>query len=158
MSQNKSGLNPSSKKYKELKEAFDFFDKNNSGSIDPKEINTVLNQLGTKSTETEISDMMTSIDKNNDNAVSFDEFCVMIKASSKFELKQDAQDEIREQFKLFDLDGNGSISPDELKKVMATMGEKISDEEIDDLLAKYDLNKNGFIEYNEFVKYMCDEV
>ena len=153
----KSALNTSSTKYKELKEAFDFFDKDGSGSIDAKEISTVLNQLGHKSTAVELGDMMTSIDKNQDNSVSFDEFCVLIKASSKFELKQNDQDDLKEQFRLFDLDGNGSISPDELKKVMATMGEKISDAEIDELLQKYDLNKNGAIEYHEFVKYMLDE-
>ena len=140
-----------------MKTAFDFFDKNGSGKIEAQEINNLLNKLGKESTKSEVNDLLSSIDKNQDNAVDFDEFCVMIKASSKYSIQQNEQEELREQFRLFDLDGNGSISPDELKKVMSTMGEKITDADIDELLGKYDLNKNGMIEYNEFVKYMLDE-
>jgi len=49
------------------------------------------------------------------------------------------------------------ITPDELKKVMISMGEMISKEEIDEMLNKWDLNKNGVIEYDEFVKAMMEE-
>ena len=134
----KGSLNPNSSKYKEMKEAFDFFDKNNSGVIEAKEINGLLNQLGKGSSQTEVADLMSSIDKDQDNAVSFDEFCVMVKANSRHEINQTEQELLREEFRVFDLDGNGSISPSELKKVMSTMGEKITDAEIEGLLDKYD--------------------
>ena len=157
MSGRKSSLNPNSAKYRELKEAFDFFDKNNSGVIEAKEINALLGNLGKGSSQTEVADLMSSIDKDQDNAVSFDEFCVMVKATSRHEINQTEQEQLREQFRVFDLNGDGIISPSELKKVMSMMGEKITDADIDGLLNKYDLNKNGVIEYNEFVKYMLDE-
>ena len=157
MSGRKSSLNPNSAKYRELKEAFDFFDKNNSGVIEAKEINALLGNLGKGSSQTEVADLMSSIDKDQDNAVSFDEFCVMVKATSRHEINQTEQEQLREQFRVFDLNGDGIISPSELKKVMSMMGEKITDADIDGLLNKYDQNKNGVIEYNEFVKYMLDE-
>ena len=40
---------------------------------------------------------------------------------------------------------------------MSSMGEMISDEEINEMLDKWDLNKNGVIEYDEFVKAMLEE-
>ena len=138
MSDRKSSLNPNSAKYRELKEAFDFFDKNNSGVIEAKEINALLGNLGKGSSQTEVADLMSSIDKDQDNAVSFDEFCVMVKATSRHEINQTEQEQLREQFRVFDLNGDGIISPSELKKVMSMMGEKITDADIDGLLNKYD--------------------
>ena len=40
---------------------------------------------------------------------------------------------------------------------MGSMGEVISNEEINEMLEKWDLNKNGVIEYDEFVKAMLEE-
>ena len=40
---------------------------------------------------------------------------------------------------------------------MSGMGEIISDEEINEMLDKWDLNKNGVIEYHEFVQAMLEE-
>ena len=46
----------------EFKEAFSFFDKNNTGKITTKELGTVLKSLGQNPTEMELNDMITEID------------------------------------------------------------------------------------------------
>ena len=40
---------------------------------------------------------------------------------------------------------------------MSQMGEQISETELQELINKWDLNKNGVIEYNEFVQAMLEE-
>ena len=42
----------------------------------------------------------------------------------------DTEEEIKEAFKVFDKDGNGFISAAELRHVMTSLGEKLSDEEV----------------------------
>jgi len=42
----------------------------------------------------------------------------------------DSEEEILEAFKVFDRDGNGFITPDELKHVMTNLGEKLTEEEM----------------------------
>ena len=61
---------------------------------------------------------------------------------------------MKEAFNLFDKDKSGFIDAKELKSVMNTLGEKLSDEEISAMIKAADLDGNGTIEYEEFVKMM----
>jgi len=95
-------LNPGSKKYIELKEAFDFFDKDHSNSIDISEIQQALSSIGRNPSEEEVKDIMSSCDKNSDNIISFEEFVYLIGDKSKFNVNQSVEDEMKEQFRAFD--------------------------------------------------------
>ena len=59
--------------------------------------------------------------------IDFPEFLEMM--SSKMS-KESQEEELREAFKVFDQDGNGSISAAELKNVMRQLGEKLTNEQI----------------------------
>ena len=61
---------------------------------------------------------------------------------------------IREAFALFDTDGDGSISVKELGKVIRSLGQNPTDTEIMSIISKADLNRNGTIEFDEFVVMM----
>ncbi len=67
----------------------------------------------------------------------------------------DSEEEIREAFKVFDKDGNGFISANELRHVMTNLGEKLTDEEVDEMIREADLDGDGQINYEEFVKMVC---
>ena len=64
----------------------------------------------------------------------------------------DSEEEIREAFKVFDKDGNGYISAAELRHVMTNLGEKLTDFEVDDMIREADVDGDGQINYEEFVK------
>lgn len=49
----------------------------------------------------------------------------------------DSEEEIIEAFKVFDKDGNGFISAAELRHVMTNLGEKLTDEEIDEMVISF---------------------
>ena len=55
---------------------------------------------------------------------------------------------------MFDKDGNGLISRDELRDVMTQLGEKMSEDDIDEMIEDADKNGDGMINYEEFVAYM----
>ena len=59
----------------------------------------------------------------------------------------DQESEIREAFRIFDKDGNGFISAAELRHVMTSLGEKLTDEEVDEMIRETDINRDGQIEY-----------
>ena len=48
----------------------------------------------------------------------------------------DSEEEIREAFKVFDRDNNGFISPAELRHVLAAIGKKLTDDEVDEMLVE----------------------
>lgn len=64
----------------------------------------------------------------------------------------DSEEEILEAFKVFDKDGNGFISAAELRHVMTNLGEKLTDEEVDEMIREADVDGDGQINYEEFVK------
>ena len=63
----------------------------------------------------------------------------------------DVQDGLKQAFRVFDLDGDGFITRDELRIVMKKMGEGLTNAELDKILATADIDHDGKINYNEFV-------
>ena len=55
---------------------------------------------------------------------------------------------------MFDKDGNGKISSEELKIVMQNLGERLTDEEINEMIREADNDGDGEGDYEEFVKMM----
>ena len=59
----------------------------------------------------------------------------------------DTEDEMREAFRVFDKDGDGYISAAELRHVMANLGEKLTDQEVDEMISEADLDGDGRVDY-----------
>jgi Ca2+-binding EF-hand superfamily protein len=58
----------------------------------------------------------------------------------------DFEEEMRAAFQVFDRDGSGTISAEELRNVMKSLGEALSDDEIDEMLKEADADGNGTID------------
>lgn len=63
----------------------------------------------------------------------------------------DNEDELRQAFKAFDRDGNGLITSAELRHVMTNLGEKLTDEECDEMIKEADLDGDGMVNYEGIV-------
>ena len=138
----------------EFKEAFSLFDKDGDGTITTKELDTVMRSLGQNPTEAELQEMINEVDANGNGTIDFPEFLVMMERKMK---DTDSEEEIKEAFRVFDKDGNGFISAAELKHVMTNLGEILSDAEIDTMIAEADLDVDGQVNYEEFVKMMTSK-
>lgn len=64
----------------------------------------------------------------------------------------DSEEEIREAFRVFDKDGNGFISAAELRHVMTNLGEKLTDEEVDEMIREADIDGDGQVNYEGNIK------
>ncbi|KAL2218224.1 calmodulin-like protein [Thermoascus aurantiacus ATCC 26904] len=138
----------------EFKEAFSLFDKDGDGQITTKELGTVMRSLGQNPSESELQDMINEVDADNNGTIDFPEFLTMMARKMK---DTDSEEEIREAFKVFDRDNNGFISAAELRHVMTSIGEKLTDEEVDEMIREADQDGDGRIDYNEFVQLMMQK-
>ncbi|EPZ33241.1 EF-hand [Rozella allomycis CSF55] len=138
----------------EFKEAFSLFDKDGDGTITTKELGTVMLSLGQNPTEAELQDMINEVDADGNGTIDFPEFLTMMARKMK---DTDSEEEIKEAFKVFDKDGNGFISAAELRHVMTNLGEKLTDEEVDEMIREADVDGDGQINYEEFVKMMLSK-
>lgn len=58
----------------------------------------------------------------------------------------DTEEELREMFKVFDMDGNGFISAEEFKWTMMNLGQQATEEEVEEIIRTADLNGDGQID------------
>ncbi|CAL9774530.1 unnamed protein product [Musa acuminata subsp. burmannicoides] len=150
----------------EFKEAFSLFDKDGDGQIHllplclsmilvccitTKELGTVMRSLGQNPTEAELQDMINEVDADGNGTIDFPEFLNLMARKMK---DTDSEEELREAFRVFDKDQNGFISAAELRHVMTNLGEKLTDEEVDEMIREADVDGDGQINYDEFVKVM----
>jgi len=135
----------------EFKEAFSLFDKDGDGSITTKELGTVMRSLGQNPTEAELQDMINEVDADGNGTIDFPEFLNLMARKMK---DTDSEEELKEAFRVFDKDQNGFISAAELRHVMTNLGEKLTDDEVDEMIREADVDGDGQINYEEFVKMM----
>nr|XP_022330789.1 calmodulin-like [Crassostrea virginica] len=138
--------------YQEYREAFNLFDKDGDGSITTSELGVVMRSLGQEPTVRELENMIKEIDEDGNGAIDFDEFLHMM--AKKHAECYDPEEELKEAFQVFDKDGNGYISKEELHQVMNNLGEKLTDEEIADMIKEADADGDGQVNYREFVSMM----
>eukprot|EP01052_Picozoa_sp_SAG31_P008770 SAG31_NODE_449_length_15539_cov_21.936658_7_plen_102_part_00 len=64
----------------EIREAFDLFDTDGSGTIDAKELKVAMRALGFEPKKEEVKKMIADIDKDNSGTIDFNEFLDMMTA------------------------------------------------------------------------------
>lgn len=129
------------------------FDINGDGTVTLKELKGVMRALGQNHSDTELSEMIKSVDENGDNEIDFTEFLVLMK-SRIGDTNLDPDKEFRDAFKVFDIDGSGSISLSELRKLMEKLGQNLSEAEIRDMMVEVDTDGDGEISFDEFKTMM----
>lgn len=136
----------------EYQDAFSALDTDHDGFIASSQLGQILRAIGENPTDAEVQDMINEIDFDGNGSIEFPEFLRMMakKVSDLY-----AEDEIREAFQFFDRDGNGFITRHELKSVMMNLGEKLTDQECDQLVEEADLDGDGVINYEEFYYLMA---
>ncbi|OAQ60462.1 EF-hand domain-containing protein [Pochonia chlamydosporia 170] len=135
----------------EIKKAFSFFDKDGDGKITTEELGTVMRSLGLNPSESELKDMINEVDADNSGTVEFPDFLAMMgrKTSDK-----DFEEETCEAFKVLDRDNDGFISAAELRRAMSSIGEKLTDDEVDEIIRVADQDGDSRISYGEFVQLL----
>jgi calmodulin len=155
----------------ELREAFALFDKDNDGCITSKELHTVMHGLRLQITEQEIADIINNVDVDGSGTVDFNEFLRMMsrshchvsrtgsgnKAADHAQRSAEEVEEMRQAFRVFDIDGNGLIDAHELKLTMLTLGENLSDRDVKQMIKLADRNGDGKIDYEEFIAMMYNK-
>ncbi|CAH9104975.1 unnamed protein product [Cuscuta europaea] len=138
----------------QLKKTFSSFNKDASdGCITLEELSGVIRVKGD-----ELRDMINEVDASSATAfIDFIQFLNLI--ASKFKaaaLSKDlhVEEELAEAFKVLDKDQNGYISSTGLRHVMRNLGEKLSEEEVEQMIKEADLDGDGQVNYDDFVKTM----
>jgi Ca2+-binding EF-hand superfamily protein len=68
--------------------------------------------------------------------------------------EDERMDKLRKCFELFDQDGNGKLDAEELQAILTRQGggQSLSLADAQEIIADFDENKDGFLQFDEFVK------
>mmetsp|Transcript_83526 Transcript_83526/g.145194 ORF Transcript_83526/g.145194 Transcript_83526/m.145194 type:complete len:163 (+) Transcript_83526:65-553(+) len=145
---------------REYEEAFKDLDKNHTGFLSPFELGVLMRSLGQTLTDED----MRNITADSDRCITLGDFLnIMAKREQDIAL----QDKLTKAFSVFDRDGSGFVSTDDLRTQMLSLGhEPFSDQEFNLFMSEYmaeapvassiqhPAEQDGLIDYQEFIKLM----
>ncbi|XP_022087075.1 myosin light chain 3, skeletal muscle isoform-like [Acanthaster planci] len=132
----------------EFKEIFNLFDKIGDHKIPSTDVGNVCRCIGHNPTLAEIKKLIGKADEYD--RFTFEEFLPMLVDVAKSKEVGVFEDYL-EGLKVFDKEANGLISAAELRHVLTALGEKLTDDEMDILLAGHE-NEKGMIDYEKWIK------
>ncbi|XP_053380399.1 uncharacterized protein LOC123564203, partial [Mercenaria mercenaria] len=138
----------------EFKEAFHLFDKDGSGTISTKELGIVMRSLGETKSDAELEKIIAQVDVDGNGEIDFDEYLEMMASRMSY---TGSADQIREAFKVFDKENKGYLTVDELRHIMTNLGERLEDEEVDEMISIVDADGNNQIDYEEFTQMLAQK-
>ena len=151
LSRPKKRTDLSEEQRQEIKEAFDLFDTDGSGSIDSKELKVAMRALGFEPKKEDIKRMIAELDVEGNGTIEFTPFLDLMTLKMA---ERDPREEMLKAFRLFDEDETGKISFKNLKRVAKELGENMSDDEIQEMIDEADRDGDGEINEDDFVRIM----
>eukprot|EP00040_Diaphanoeca_grandis_P005319 m.32331 g.32331 ORF g.32331 m.32331 type:complete len:164 (-) comp16625_c2_seq1:83-574(-) len=149
--QKRNAIDLTEEQKQEIREAFDLFDTDGSGSIDGKELKVAMRALGFEPKSEDIKKYIAEVDKDGDGTIDYTEF---LKMMTEKMAEKDTKEEILKAFSLFDDDKTGKISFKNLKRVARELGEKLTDEELQEMIDEADRDNDGEVNQDEFMRIM----
>lgn len=132
---------------KEMRQVFDKIDLNKDGKISLGELQALLEALGKENPKAEAKEMMQVADTNKDGYIDFSEFMEVHRKGIKMS-------DIQSAFWMFDQNGDGRISAEEVMAMMAKLGERCSLEDCKRMVRQVDKNADGLIDMDDFMAMM----
>ena len=141
-------------KIDEYKKIFNSHSKDQDGSVNTSELANIFKSINIDASDEEIKEIIQKLDLENKKEINYEEFLTIINQKDK---DVDEAEEVLKAVKVFDKEGNGLININELKDIMLNIGNNWSEDELNEMLGEADIDMDGYINYEEFVRTMMSK-
>ena len=139
---------------KELKSAFIMFADNekDDGNVPTSQLGTVIRAMGKNPTEAQIKTMTEEMQSKTGDTFDLSTFEELM--SGRMNDDNSSMEKLGEAFKTLDQEERGFIPCEQLKHILTSQGEKLTEDEISNLILDADINKDDKVTYEEFMNMM----
>lgn len=136
----------------DLRDVFKALDKNGDGFLTLEELQDGITKADIKHKDIDLAAIMEGVDADGSGQIDYTEFLAAT-LDKRLYLQRDA---CWAAFSVFDQDGNGLITVDELKQILeeGSMEEVLDGRTSEELLQEIDKNGDGSIDFEEFMDMM----
>jgi len=131
----------------EFKEAFNMIDQNRDGFIDKDDLHEMLASLGKNPEDAYLEGMMNEAP----GPINFTMFLTLFGERLQ---GTDPEDVIKNAFACFDEENNGQISEERLRELLMTIGDRFTEDDVDEMYREAPIDKNGMFNYLEFTRIL----
>mmetsp|Transcript_13662 Transcript_13662/g.44275 ORF Transcript_13662/g.44275 Transcript_13662/m.44275 type:complete len:154 (+) Transcript_13662:1-462(+) len=137
-------------KLNDLRDQFARLDSNGDGRVSADELGACLAQVGITKTQSDVQRIVASVDANRSGTIAYTEF---VAATLDRQIHVD-RSACWTAFNVVDIDGNGSISDDELGRLLGLKSGRRG--QAKELIQLVDSNGDGVIDFEEFLQFMVE--
>jgi len=141
----------SEKQYSDAQRTFELFDKKGDGTVSTKDLAQIFKSLALQADATKLKDWADEADEEATGALKWEQFKFIFESK----LREDEDErELKEAFRVLDKNNKGVIDVKDLKWILKSLGDDLTDDEIDDMIAETDTDGSGTVDYDEFHQLM----
>jgi len=122
------------------------------GNVPTSNLGTLVRALGKNPTEAEIDEMIKEIESKSGDTFDLSTFEELM--YDKINDDTNSVEKLSEAFRTLDQEERGFIPCEQLKHILTSQGEKLTEDEITNLILDADINRDNKITYDEFMNMM----
>ena len=127
--------------------SFNQLDANNNGLVSTTELSSIFSDVKETLSSSALSSFLEEVDNDGDAMLDFDEFLYMMTI-----IDDASPDTVLESFKILDPENSGFVLTTKLREYITTTGhEKLTNEEVDEIIREADVDADGRLNYQEFI-------
>lgn len=147
-----------------LMDLFMVFERDGNGQCDVREVGTIVRAMGLNPTEADLVEIVEAVEEAE--AVGFVKLAKLrtlildVLMTSQLNgrlMVRDTEDTIVRAFRALDADGKGYVTSEELKRLMTETGEKLTAEEVIEMLNAAADPETGYIYYDDYAPVLATE-
>jgi Ca2+-binding EF-hand superfamily protein len=136
-----------------IADTFDMLDMDKDGRLSRAEIAALLRTIKVDPTRVELDFIFAEMDRDQSGKINKEAFISYMRSPP---LHRITMSELEGKFRKSDADGDGAITIDELRDILASTADLHDEDAVADMFTATDTNNDGRITFNEFVKMMTE--
>ncbi|XP_019747036.1 dynein regulatory complex protein 8 [Hippocampus comes] len=140
---------------KKIRAAFEAFDYQSNGTVDVREIGTIIYSLGRFPSQADLHNFIAEVEEDQTGYIHLDRFLpAMTKVLMERKFPPICEEVLLQAFEVLDKEKKGFLDPDDLSQYMMEEGEAFTQEEMDEMLTALTDHETNLIYSKDLLNHL----